>query len=131
VNEGLDALPYQLCIVTDKGRSSKEQGNLVVKEAVAAMMNSWQSPFRPMQDANYAGLLEASGRDVGHWLLSDAFEEHLFGYFPCANITPSKANKVSPITPAGPYSASPRCLSTRDARTTPLDLTTIRFSLTR
>lgn len=35
-----------MAIVTDKGKSSKEQGNLVVKEAVAAMMNRWQAPFR-------------------------------------------------------------------------------------
>lgn len=44
--EGESGLPMELCIVTDKGRNSKEQGNLVVKEAVAAMMNSWEAPFR-------------------------------------------------------------------------------------
>ena len=36
----------RLAIVTDKGRSSKEQGNLVVKEAVAAMMHHWDAPFK-------------------------------------------------------------------------------------
>jgi hypothetical protein len=29
-----------------QGKSSKEQGNLVVKEAVAAMMAGWGAPFR-------------------------------------------------------------------------------------
>lgn len=40
------SLPVRLAIVTDKGKGSKEQGNLVVKEAVAAIMALWQAPFR-------------------------------------------------------------------------------------
>ena len=40
------SLPARLAVVTDKGKSSKEQGNLVVKEAVAAIMNLWEAPFR-------------------------------------------------------------------------------------
>jgi pentatricopeptide repeat domain-containing protein 1 len=40
------ALPARLAVVTDKGKGSKEQGNLVVKEAVAAMMQQWDAPFR-------------------------------------------------------------------------------------
>ena len=94
LKEGASALPVQLCIVTDKGRTSKEQGNLVVKEAVAAMMNSWGAPFRPMHDSMYAGVLEASGRDVAVWLSEERFEERLFGFFPCTNLLPSNANKV-------------------------------------
>ena len=43
---GAAGLQRSMAIVTDKGKSSKEQGNLVVKEAVAAMMNQWQAPFR-------------------------------------------------------------------------------------
>lgn len=43
---GVAGLQAGMAIVTDKGKSSKEQGNLVVKEAVAAMMNRWQAPFR-------------------------------------------------------------------------------------
>ena len=43
---GRGALPTCLAVVTDKGKSSKEQGNLVVKEAVAAMMAGWGAPFR-------------------------------------------------------------------------------------
>lgn len=43
---GRGCLPLQLAIVTDKGKNSKEQGNLVVKEAVAAMMAGWRAPFR-------------------------------------------------------------------------------------
>ena len=39
-------LPARLAIITDKGKGSKEQGNLVVKEAVAAIMALWQAPFR-------------------------------------------------------------------------------------
>lgn len=39
-------LPGRLALITDKGKSSKEQGNLVVKEAVAAIMNLWEAPFR-------------------------------------------------------------------------------------
>ena len=40
------SLPSRLAIVSDKGKSSKEAGNLVVKEAVAAMMAHWEAPFR-------------------------------------------------------------------------------------
>ena len=40
------SLPTRLAIVSDKGKSSKEAGNLVVKEAVAAMMSHWEAPFR-------------------------------------------------------------------------------------
>lgn len=43
---GAAGLPARLAIVTDKGKSSKEQGNLVVKEAVAGMMSHWHAPFR-------------------------------------------------------------------------------------
>ena len=43
---GAGSLPGRLAIVSDKGKSSKEAGNLVVKEAVAAMMTQWESPFR-------------------------------------------------------------------------------------
>ena len=35
---------WRLCRL--QGKSSKEQGNLVVKEAVAAMMAGWGAPFR-------------------------------------------------------------------------------------
>jgi len=94
LREGPDALPQTLSIVTDKGRTSKEQGNLVVKEAVAAMMNTWEAPFRPTQDTTYAGVLEADGRDVACWLAGPTFEERLFGFFPCTSITPALANKV-------------------------------------
>ena len=40
------SLPSRLAIVSDKGKNSKEAGNLVVKEAVAAMMSHWEAPFR-------------------------------------------------------------------------------------
>ncbi len=43
---GAAGLQATMAIVTDKGKSSKEQGNLVVKEAMAAMMHHWQAPFR-------------------------------------------------------------------------------------
>ena len=42
---GGGALPARLAIVTDRGKSCREQGNLVVKEAVAAVMIGWGSPF--------------------------------------------------------------------------------------
>lgn len=43
---GEEALPPSLAIVTDAGNMSKEQGNFVVKEAMAAMMSFWGAPFR-------------------------------------------------------------------------------------
>ena len=44
--QGQASLPGQLVIVTDKGKTSKEQGNLVVKEAMCAMLQAWHAPFR-------------------------------------------------------------------------------------
>eukprot|EP00798_Chlamydomonas_sp_ICE-L_P016767 gene16767-23042_t len=38
VEKGIDALPPILAIVTDVGKGSREQGNCIVKDAVAAMM---------------------------------------------------------------------------------------------
>ena len=43
---GAAALPLRLAVVTDRGKGSKEQGNLVVKEAVQAAMALWDAPFR-------------------------------------------------------------------------------------
>ena len=45
-SQGQGSLPGQLVIVTDKGKTSKEQGNLVVKEAMCAMLQAWDAPFR-------------------------------------------------------------------------------------
>lgn len=56
------ALPARLAIITDKGKGSKEQGNLVVKEAVAAIMALWQAPFRYCSDHSrhiIAGILHS------------------------------------------------------------------------
>ena len=44
--QGQGSLPQALVVVTDKGKSAKEQGNLVVKEAVSAMLQAWDAPFR-------------------------------------------------------------------------------------
>lgn len=45
-------LPPRLALVTDKGKSSREQGNLVVKEAVSAIMLQWDAPFRCLYSPN-------------------------------------------------------------------------------
>ena len=42
----MDGLPPTLVIVTDMGKSNREQGNCIVKEAVSAMMAFWEAPFR-------------------------------------------------------------------------------------
>lgn len=42
---GSSGLPQEVVIVTDKGKSSREQGNLVVKEAAASLMKAWNAPF--------------------------------------------------------------------------------------
>ena len=44
--QGQGSLPQALVVVTDKGKTAKEQGNLVVKEAVSAMLQAWDAPFR-------------------------------------------------------------------------------------
>ena len=61
---GGGALPARLAIVTDRGKSCREQGNLVVKEAVAAVMIGWGSPFRCAQRfrGHVTSLTESRGR---------------------------------------------------------------------
>jgi pentatricopeptide repeat domain-containing protein 1 len=92
VSAGPAAVPIRVAIVTDRGRGAKEQGNLVVKEAVAALMAGWGAPFKAHSELGTTGTLEAHGIDVANWLLSDAFEEQLFAYFPCTDVLPSVAN---------------------------------------
>ena len=43
---GVGTFPLHLAIVTDRGKGAKEQGNLVVKEAVQAMLAGWGAPFK-------------------------------------------------------------------------------------
>jgi pentatricopeptide repeat domain-containing protein 1 len=89
---GSAAVPIRVAIVTDRGRGAKEQGNLVVKEAVAALMAQWGAPFKAQSDLGTTGTLEANGIDVATWLMSDIFEEQLFVYFPCTDVLPTVAN---------------------------------------
>ena len=43
-----------LAWVCVQGKGSREQGNLVVKEAVAAMMHKWNSAFRSVETFGHA-----------------------------------------------------------------------------
>jgi len=89
---GPSAAPLRVAIVTDRGKGAKEQGNLVVKEAVAAVMSTWGSPLKSIVNSSYSGMLEATGADMAAWLMSGAFEARLFAFFPCTDILPSVAN---------------------------------------
>jgi len=99
-NHGAGATPAKLVIITDRGttRGAKEQGNLVVKEAVAALMVRWEAPFKAIGAENgssnsvMSGTLEAPGGAVASWVLAEEFEARLFGFFPCTDILPSVAN---------------------------------------
>ena len=46
LQHGAASMPPSLVVVTDKGKGSREQGNLVVKEAIQAVMQHWEAPFR-------------------------------------------------------------------------------------
>ena len=48
---GVASLPSHLAVVTDAGSASREQGNFVVREAVAALLLFWDSPFRQVEFA--------------------------------------------------------------------------------
>lgn len=89
---GVDAVPSRITIVTDRGRGAREQGNSIVKEAVIAIMSKWESPFVLREQKAYSGnpLLEASGEDVANWIQSEIFTAKLFSFFPCADIMPGK-----------------------------------------
>ncbi|EFN58079.1 hypothetical protein CHLNCDRAFT_142374 [Chlorella variabilis] len=93
-SHGPAAMPARLGVVTDRGKGAKEQGNLVVKEAVQAAMALWGAPFRPVVDGGYSGMLEAAGPDACDWLLGEGFEARLFTFFPCTDITPAVANTM-------------------------------------
>ncbi|PNW74754.1 hypothetical protein CHLRE_12g511400v5 [Chlamydomonas reinhardtii] len=80
--KGLAGLPQTLAIVTDMGKASREQGNCIVKEAVAAMMSFWDAPFRLVQDGAYASVLEATSAQVVEWVTSMPFSAQLASLFP-------------------------------------------------
>lgn len=80
--DGEAGLPRCMAIVTDVGKASKEQGNCIVKEAVAAMMNFWEAPFRPVQNCTYAAVLEATAEQVSDWVTSEAFAAQIASLFP-------------------------------------------------
>lgn len=93
VKHGPGAVPATLAIITDRGRGAKEQGNLVVKEAVAALMSTWGAPFKALGGENgLPGSMEASGAEIADWILSDIFEANIFAFFPCTDILPTVAN---------------------------------------
>ena len=92
---GKGAMPLRVAIVTDRGKGAKEQGNLVVREAVAAIMLEWGGPLCPLADSGYSGMLEGGGADTAEWLLNEDFEARLFSFFPCTDILPSIANENS------------------------------------
>ncbi|CAK0783776.1 hypothetical protein CVIRNUC_006976 [Coccomyxa viridis] len=85
--QGPGSLPQALVVVTDKGKSAKEQGNLVVKEAVSAMLQAWDAPFRASASDSmlFSGVLEGRGSEVAKWLQSPGFESQLFSFFPCSD----------------------------------------------
>ncbi|GIL47655.1 hypothetical protein Vafri_4418 [Volvox africanus] len=82
MEKGTPHLPAVLAIVTDMGKASREQGNCIVKEAVAAMMSFWDAPFRLVQDGVYASVLEAGGMQVADWVTSTPFNAQLASLFP-------------------------------------------------
>lgn len=50
--------------------------------------------YRPSTDSMFSGMLEASAEAAEEWLMNKFFEEQLFCFFPCTEITPALANKV-------------------------------------
>lgn len=84
---GESALPANFAIITDAGHASREQGNFIVKEAVAAMMSFWGAPFKTVQDEQYAGVLQASRSQVASWLLSSSFKGQMSSLFPITEPT--------------------------------------------
>ena len=89
---GVETVPSKVTIVTDRGRGSREQGNLVVKEAVVAMMGKWRSPFCMSTQKTYANnpAMEADGVELAQWVISSAFESNVFAFFPCSEILPRR-----------------------------------------
>ncbi|PNH07870.1 hypothetical protein TSOC_005641 [Tetrabaena socialis] len=83
--KGPQHLPTVLAIVTDMGKASREQGNCIVKEAVAAMMSFWDAPFRLVQDGVYASVLEAGGMQAADWVCTTSFTAQLASLFPIAD----------------------------------------------
>ncbi|KAI8105723.1 hypothetical protein M9434_000305 [Picochlorum sp. BPE23] len=84
---GEGSVPSKVTIVTDRGRGAREQGNLVVKEAVTAMMMHWKSPFMLSGQRHYAGSpsLEATGADLAAWVISESFDKGIHSFFSCSN----------------------------------------------
>lgn len=57
-----------------------------VKTALAPhCLTAHSGPRRSAADSMFTGVLEAPGAACEQWLLSPAFQERLFAYFPCAD----------------------------------------------
>lgn len=90
--KGEAAVPSVMIIITDAGSASKEQGNFIIKEAIATMMSFWGAPFRPVQDKTFLGVIEAAGPQVTKWVQSDSFAAQMASLFPIAVATQVKCN---------------------------------------
>jgi len=90
---GYAAAPAKVTIVTDRGRGAREQGNLIVKESVNAMMTRWKAPFSPSPQRNATSpTLEANGPALAQWVLSPEFNDKVFSFFPCSDQIPRDSN---------------------------------------
>lgn len=90
-------LPDQLLIVLDAGRTSREQGNSVIKEAVSTACTFWESPFKPCTPSSlqlhhtgggrptappFLSALVCSGADAERWIRNGSFRALMASLFP-------------------------------------------------
>lgn len=100
-------MPVRLAIVTDRGKGSKEQGNLVVKEAVQACMALWSAPFKCVLCCVLRGPCAAAARQrcrrrgaalVGH-NKPNILHAHVPALGRCPEPAPPGRRSASPLLP--------------------------------
>ena len=95
-DNGVKAVPAKVTIVTDRGRSAREQGNSIIKESVNHIMSFWKSPFVLREQRYYSGSLslEATGDELAAWVMSPQFVDNIFAFFPCSEIMQSAEKEL-------------------------------------
>ena len=115
-------LPDQLVVILDAGRSQREQGNSVVKEALFTSVTFWETPWRQQLNSGqgqgqggggprggggfnppFLSALVATGTEVEQWIRSGSFRAFMASLFPfSATIGSELGHKAAPLS-HGPY----------------------------
>ena len=122
-------LSQQLVIILDAGRTSREQGNSVIKEAISTACVFWETPFKLTSSSGlqanqgtagggqrppvtaYLSALVASGAEAELWIAKGSFRAFVASLFPFSAATIARTQQGSDSTDAGHIDPPPNLAS--------------------